>query len=874
MAVDANILRIVTQLNEGTLTGADRRRALFDFARINGWRPSDIEDYPAVAELANAHLVVEHGLSNAVVISFLKSNMPYKHLDRQSQLQLLGLSYNNMVDWHFFPDKEGVHWVFNRTDPPSDGRLWVSDDPNSWSARAFDKIVDRRPSPNVKALDDALIMTISEWRRKLALDLADADTTRYLSLLFNSILFARALEDTLRAQDASLPPELLLSLWNGASPPKTFGQCITKAFRILQVTSYPSAILGAQSRLKAFDALARDTVMQLLADFYHNAYSAPYRYDFSIMSKHALSRIYERYVSILREKDSPQMRLFPDLPEEVRNRALGGVYTPQYIARFFAKYLKESHTPPAFRSLRVADPACGSGIFPRTLLELQCDPLQDIDVDATVDTLFTSTYCLDIDSNACQATRLSLALLHLVLTRRIPSHLNVIEEETIDYFSRHKHSLSGTFDAVMANPPYIKLERISTTLQDRFCAFLGDLATGRVDAYLAHLEVGLQLVKPGGFVLYVLPHAFLIANNAAQLRRRVAQDYWVRVLVDLSDISVFEAGSYVILLVLQRKTASCTDEPLATLAKCKQFVGHALQDVLEGKFVTNEFYSTYAIPQSFFSQSEWHVLHPQQILVRSKLSRHSRLDTFLDVREGFVTGADDVFIRNRRDVPRTEKDIYKPYLPDRAMSRYVVPSSLEKVVLYPYRNGDKLTLMDLKADYPLTWKYLESHHRMLSRRASVSHSKNPWWLPVRPRAPQNIMRPKIISPHLAILPRFALDREGDIMISHGPFMYPKDGLVENEALRYFVAVLNSKVLFWQIAHASHKYARGYLMLEKKTIEGLLVPNPEDVSPPRMAELQQLVEARLEGHEETESSIDAIVSELYGITTNELAELGL
>ena len=41
---------------------------------------------------------------------------------------------------------------------------------------------------------------------------------------------------------------------------------------------------------------------------------------------------------------------------------------------------------------------------------------------------------LDIDENACQATRLSLALLHLVLAGRLPEHeLNITAANAITY---------------------------------------------------------------------------------------------------------------------------------------------------------------------------------------------------------------------------------------------------------------------------------------------------------------------------------------------------------------------------------------------------------------------------------------------------------
>lgn len=89
--------------------------------------------------------------------------------------------------------------------------------------------------------------------------------------------------------------------------------------------------------LSVFDSLDSETVLELLSDFYKNRF-APYRYDFSLMSKHALSRIYEHYVSLLREVETPQKMLFRGLAEEVSTRDLGTFYTPQYIARFFGRF--------------------------------------------------------------------------------------------------------------------------------------------------------------------------------------------------------------------------------------------------------------------------------------------------------------------------------------------------------------------------------------------------------------------------------------------------------------------------------------------------------------------------------------------------------
>ncbi len=87
-----------------------------------------------------------------------------------------------------------------------------------------------------------------------------------------------------------------------------------------------------------------------------------------------------------------------------------------------------------------------------------------------------------------------------------------------------------------------------------------------------------------------------------------------------------------------------------------------------------------------------------------------------------------------------------------------------------------------------------------------------------PRLPQNMMVPKVVSPHLSLVPRFALDADGAYAVSHSPLLYPKDSGVAQELLRFFVAVLNSTVCYWHITAHSHTYARGYAMLEPKTLK--------------------------------------------------------
>ena len=87
--VPSSSFETVLRLTNAELPGLQRRIALREFALLNGWRPSDeLDDYPGTGRIANGHLVVEHGLDNSAVISFLRAEHSFSTLERTDQNRL------------------------------------------------------------------------------------------------------------------------------------------------------------------------------------------------------------------------------------------------------------------------------------------------------------------------------------------------------------------------------------------------------------------------------------------------------------------------------------------------------------------------------------------------------------------------------------------------------------------------------------------------------------------------------------------------------------------------------------------------------------------------------------------------------------------
>jgi methylase of polypeptide subunit release factors len=865
---------LIQQLTSSPFSGTEQRRRLNDFAMGLGWRPSDQLALPGTEEFASGHLVVENGLQNSAVISFLRNPFRYPELDSLQQKKLLNASYNNLIDWHIAVDYDGASFVYNRVDPPRfySYRKQISRDRVSdLSSRVFDALSTDHPSPNVLALDTALIRTISLWKRQLFADIASL-TNEHVSALFNAIILVRAFEDHFRKTAQTPVPTLReRSLDN---PQQSIVRLLAEAIGSYRLAIPPK--LFDVSQLGPFEALAPAASRELVGDFYRNRYVGYFDYDFSIMSKHALSRIYEHYVSLLRVRETEQESFFPPLPDEKVERQFGNIYTPQFIARFFAKYLQKEVPLSRFHRMSIGDPACGSGIFLRAMLEAKFETLLDTLTTQNISDGFQSVSGIDIDPNACAATRLSLSLLSLVLTGQVPQSLKIHEGDALGMY-RDQLGLKESLDVVVANPPFVNIDVLPAERRQLLLDALGDSAKGKTDLYLGILQAGIDFLKPDGFGLFVLPKNFLISENAAPIREKLLKCAVLHCVVDLSAVRVFEeVGAYVILLIFQRQPNPSSSRPVLVV-QCSDLAGAALEDALQDREVRTPAYQVYWSQQPERDAGSWEFAPPESIALQSKLAGLPTLSEIAEIRQGIITGMDSVFIRPLSAVPKKEREVYIPFLADREIEPYRVSVAQRRYVIYPFRGDEPLSEEDFKGLYPQTWEYLLSHEAKLLARRSVRDAKNPWWRPVRPREPKMLLRPKIVTPHLVISPRFALDIEGAYAVSHSPYIVPR-GPGGRDELLYLLGILNSTPCFWMITQAAHNYSRGYSRLEVATLKGTPIPDPAKLDRTLLREIIRLVSLRLEAAGSdalnTERLLDDRISEAYGLSEKDRRLVGL
>ncbi|MDY0166183.1 MAG: N-6 DNA methylase [Thermoguttaceae bacterium] len=232
-------------------------------------------------------------------------------------------------------------------------------------------------------------------------------------------------------------------------------------------------------------------------------------------------------------------------------------------------------------SVRLLDPACGSGAFLieafdqlHAAYQASNDRLAELrghrtlfDLDKRI--LENNLYGVDLNEEAIEICRLSLwiktaqrgkVLTSLDHTIRVgnsivadPAHC----EKAFDWQAEFPEVFAqGGFDVVVANPPYVRQELLSPIkpyLEGAYRAY-----HGMADLYVYFYELGLRLLKPGGLLSYVVTNKWMKAGYAEPLRRFFQDAAWIESVVDFGHAKqIFEqADVFPSILVARRPTTA------------------------------------------------------------------------------------------------------------------------------------------------------------------------------------------------------------------------------------------------------------------------------------------------------------------------------
>ena len=409
-------------------------------------------------------------------------------------------------------------------------------------------------------IDETFLKQINKWRLEIGTYLYENKAGyKNISVLndtvqdfINQIIFLRICEDR------KLP--LYMNLYEAVKDKKALQKVLTTIFKEAD-KRYNSGLFKNDNPI--FD-LSCDIIFEMIESLYYP--KTPYM--FTIIEPSILGKIYESFLAESLVLQNGKISLAQK--KEYLYKSV--VSTPVVIVRYMVKNtlepLCEAKTPQEILSLRIADIACGSGVFLEEayqylvdyctewykindnghLLEVE-DGKEKLPLVDKKAILTNCIYGVDIDIHAVEVSKFSL-LLKLIENETEPSVMSskpilpelednikcgnsLVSDNDIEEFNITSEDLvniapfdwkeindGNKFDVIIGNPPYVKTEDIKKLHTNTEVKVFKKYKSShkQFDKYYLFIEKALELVNAKGLICYIVPNKFLHTESAEMLR--------------------------------------------------------------------------------------------------------------------------------------------------------------------------------------------------------------------------------------------------------------------------------------------------------------------------------------------------------------------
>ena len=433
-------------------------------------------------------------------------------------------------------------------------------------------------------------------------------------------------------------------------------------------------------------------------------------------------------------------------------------------------------------------------------------------------------------------------------------------------------NLTGGFDIVIGNPPYIQLQKDSGKLGNLYepCNFDSFIRTG--DIYCLFYEKANQLSKNAGHVCFITSNKWMRAAYGEKLR-----DYFIEHTqpVQLLDMGpdVFDATVDTNILLLQHITSD------AAAAFRAVTIGIDF-DKQTGDL--SQYLSDNGRTMEVFAKSEpWAILSPAELSLKQKIEDLGKplKDWDINIYRGIVTGCNKAFIIDEakceeliaQDSKSTE--IIKPLLRGRDVQYYYVQSAKSYILATGYD-------IDISTRYPAIYKHLGTIGEQIESGKIRTRGKGlfnrddqgaNWWNLRACDYYAEFEKEKIAWKRIGSILRFAYSQ-------HPMYCLDSTCIATGKNVKFLTAVLNSHVAHYQLFSLAPKTGTGDLIVSVQALQPLLVPPITKANQHLVTELENKVDKILAAKQtdsdadisDLENEIDILVYELYNLTEGEIA----
>lgn len=415
-------------------------------------------------------------------------------------------------------------------------------------------------------------------------------------------------------------------------------------------------------------------------------------------------------------------------------------------------------------------------------------------------------------------------------------------------------TLSGGFDIVLANPPYVRHELI-TEQKPQLKTIFGAHFSGTADLYVFFYLRGHELLKPGGMLSFISPNKWFRAAYGAKLRKYFAEQSDVRSITDFGDLPVFQAATaYPMVFVAQKSESKGTTQ--FALVKSLAAPYPDVRAVMDANAST--------LPANALDGENWNL---------SDAATSTRLQTMRkagvplgeyvkgQIYYGVKTGFNEAFVID--DATRLQlikanassAELIKPLVAGRDIRKWAVDYK-SKWLIFTRRGTD------IKK-YPAIEAHLKKWKAELTPKANgATIGRKPGrykWFEIQDEIAyySAFDKPKILYPVICKTPMFAFDKRGAFTNDKGYIISISD--------LYLLGVLNSAATWEAIRTICSPLAGGFWEMRATHLVKIPIPTPSAAD---RSAIEGLVEACLQkkgaGCADEEAEINARVATLYGL----------
>lgn len=772
--------------------------------------------------------------------------------------QAIQYAWSMKADWAILTNFEEIRLYDSRVRKPEDGLVWKKPIKFTEYKSRFDELwliskesvvsgaldaykakVERLP------VDEAFLGDLMNCRQHLAEDirknnpeLAYDQINESVQKILDRLIFIKNCEDRL-----IIPAESLwkrFKAWKETAIDKEiviFMMDLKNLFRYFdQVYNGKLFEKHPCEDLKISNEVFEEIINTLYGDGLHLGYN------FNVIPVDVLGQAYELYIgSIIKEKEG-KAKAIEIVKETSKRKAHGIYYTPEYVVDYLVRntlgtLLKNCKKPEDVSKIKVLDPACGSGSFlikafdmfrewydnynrqnrpvtAQNTLEAHIMPVPNVEERILTENL----YGVDLDPQAVEITILNLSLKAVRTKEKLPymgdhiKHGNSLisgkEKDLRKYFRNPNEKKpfnwkeefqdvfeKGGFDVVIGNPPYVRAHKLSDEEKKYYKGFF-ESAFKQYDIYVLFMERGIELLKKGGRLGFIVSNKFATSDYGLRLRKKILDECSIEHIIDVSSLSVFKDVSIYPYIIVLRK------EPYEG-ERTKNIVKVVAELQSEEDFIEKR-YSVESIPQLKYLENSNFVFEviPQRILgLLERIERNTiPLGNISTITRGFRPPPTDLVISRStyESLPSNEKTLYNRFI-----------------------TGEELT-----GRYVIRWagKYLKYEENKIAES----------------RPPRFFERPKIMIRDISLRPEAYFDEKHFYCLKTIYLILERD---KNYDLRYITGILNSKVIdfyfksrFW----AAH-IGGGYLRFRKQFLEQLPIRVINYTSPKERQKKDEIIE---------------------------------